>query len=269
MNSLMVVGASGRSGSLVVAHAHEYDFTVTDAVVSERSPHRGLCAKAADKNFGVTASYKTLSECNSKPSLVIEFSSPEASDATVAYCLAHKIPLLLATTGHTPEVLARYKSAATTIPLLIAANTSRAVFALTELSVLAARLLGPRYDIEIAEIHHRHKKDAPSGTALHVGHAIAAERDLSVAPPRFGPRALRTPQELGIVALRGGDVPGEHTVYFFGESERIEITQRARDRAVFAHGALALGEMLINKPAGLYTVEGLYRESTSLKYSLE
>jgi 4-hydroxy-tetrahydrodipicolinate reductase len=243
-------------GSLVITHAHVYDFCVTHAVVSQESKHLG---QVVQESIGKKLVFENFVSVVPTASLVIEFSLPEATEETVAFCVKHKIPLVVATTGHSPEVRRRIEQAGKVIPLLIAANTSRAVFALTELSLLAAKLLGPRYDIEISEIHHKHKRDAPSGTALHVANAIAQDCSLHIVAPRHGPVALRQENEIGITAIRGGDVPGEHTVYFFGDSERVEITQRARDRAVFAHGALALGQILIKKNPGLYTVAELYR----------
>jgi 4-hydroxy-tetrahydrodipicolinate reductase len=114
-------------------------------------------------------------------------------------------------------------------------------------------ILGPSFDIEVMEVHHRMKKDAPSGTALNVISGLATSQESVV----FGRDGVRHPGEVGVVSLRGGDVPGDHTVYFLGDGERIELTQRAQNRGIFGTGAVVLMERLLRKTAGLYLVEDL------------
>lgn len=248
-----VLGASGRTGTELVrqlrTHPH---FLLSGALVSANSAIRGR-----DAAEGVSYS-SSLEEVIQGADLLIDFSTPEIS-VRAAGCAAQRgVPLLVATTGHSSSQLSDLQGAAADIPLLIAPNTSLGVYVLHELATLAQRLLGDSFDVEMLEIHHRGKKDAPSGTGLSVARHVAESGDLSVVTGRPAERKSR---ELGLVSLRGGSVPGDHTVFFLGQGERIEISHRAEGRELFARGALVLGEKLVRCPPGSYRVADLFSES--------
>ena len=182
----------------------------------------------------------------------IDFSNTSASIELARVCAEKTKPLLVATTGFSDKDIAQLKVYAQSCPILLCPNTSLGVFVLKELSVMAKSLLGESYDIEILELHHNKKKDAPSGTALHVANAISGGEPLMF--DRSNLNEPRTKGEIGVVSIRGGDIPGEHTVYFCGPGERIEISHKVWDRRVFARGALQLAAKLIDKNAGFYTL---------------
>jgi 4-hydroxy-tetrahydrodipicolinate reductase len=184
--------------------------------------------------------------------LVIEFSNPETSVEVVRWCAAAKMPVLVATTGHSDDQLAVIRDYAEQIPVAITPNTSVGAAALSALAAHAKRILGPSFDIEVMEIHHKMKKDAPSGTARAV---IAAVEEGS--PVVFGREGKREAGEIGVVSLRGGDVSGDHTVYFLGHGERIELCHRVSTREVFGRGAVTMGRRLLGKPPGLYAPRDL------------
>lgn len=167
--------------------------------------------------------------------------------------------LVTGVTGRDDVQAAAIEARSKTAPVLVAANFSVGVALLTRLVRQAAAAL-PDFDAEIFEIHHRRKLDAPSGTALHLGRAVAEGQDLdwpTARALRDGPTGPRGDAEVGLAALRGGGVTGEHTVYLFGPGERLELTHRAADRAVFAHGALRCARWLAGRPAGLYGVDAV------------
>jgi 4-hydroxy-tetrahydrodipicolinate reductase len=169
-------------------------------------------------------------------------------------CSIRGLPLLIGTTCIDELCRETIANAAQTIPILLAPNTSIGVAALSELASLAQKILGPSFDVELSEIHHREKKDAPSGTAKALATRLSSEAQLVQA---FNREGKRESGELGISSLRGGEVYGEHTIYFFGNGERIEITHRAESRSIFARGAFALMLALIDRPVGVYQVADL------------
>jgi 4-hydroxy-tetrahydrodipicolinate reductase len=190
--------------------------------------------------------------------VAVDFSLPECVAANAAACVAARIGLLVGTTGLDAATRAALDAAAAAIPILLAPNTSVGVGVVARLVKLATRALGPDYDVEISEAHHRLKRDAPSGTALALGEAVAGERgrplrDLAVFE-RHGPAAVRRPGDVGFSVLRAGDIVGEHTVTFAAGGERVEITHRATDRSTFARGALRAAAWLRTRPPGLYTM---------------
>ena len=259
--SLTVVGASGRTGSLVVSAAEEQqtEWRLRGALVSSSSSKLNtICLPSSPHRAEVLLFSDQLVEAISVSDVVIDFSTPESCLKAVSACVAFRIPILVATTGLTDIQREELSQAAASIPILVAPNTSLAVFVLHEISLHAAKIFGDDYDIEIMEIHHRHKKDAPSGTALALASSLAEQRNLNIKSSREGRHSLREKSDLSVAALRGGDVPGEHTVFFLGDGERLEITQRARDRSVFARGALFLAKKLRTKPPGLYSVRDLF-----------
>ena len=187
-----------------------------------------------------------------------DFSAPDALDQNLESARAANRPILIGTTGLSATHQALIDSASAEIAVLQAANTSLGVNLLAHLVREAAARLGDDWDIEIAEMHHRMKADAPSGTALMLGRAAADGRGVDLDRvsdrARDGITGPRTAGHIGFAALRGGTVAGEHQVIFASEGERIELGHRAESRAIFAHGALAAARWLAGKPAGRYTM---------------
>jgi 4-hydroxy-tetrahydrodipicolinate reductase len=188
--------------------------------------------------------------------VVVDFSLPRATERNVQRCLELGAPLVLGTTGLSPEARALLKEAAKELPIVSAANFSVGVTLLVRLAELAAKSLGPEWEAELQELHHRHKRDAPSGTALRIAQAVAAAQgrkldDVAVMSREKADHA-RQSGEIGIMSLRGGDSVGEHTLMFFGDGERIELTHRAMDRSIFALGALRAARWVGGRPPGLY-----------------
>lgn len=189
--------------------------------------------------------------------VVIDFSFHEATAGTAAICGEHRKPMVIGTTGHTPDERSQITPVAARIPIVWAPNFSTGVNTLFWLARKAAEILGPAYDIEIVEMHHRHKKDAPSGTAGTLAEILATPRD---QPPlvrhgRQGITGERAAAEIGVHSLRGGDVVGDHTVIFAGSGERIELTHRASSRDTFAQGALRAAQWVVQQKPGLYSMQ--------------
>lgn len=188
--------------------------------------------------------------------VLIDFSAPSALQASLDRAISAGVPILVGTTGLDDFADRRIMAAAEQVAVLRAANTSLGVAILSDLVERAARVLGADWDIEIAETHHRMKADAPSGTALALGEAAARGRGaaLEAESGREGRDLKRQPGAIGFAALRGGTVAGDHDVMFLGPEERIILSHRAENRAIFARGALAGARFLAGKPAGLYSM---------------
>lgn len=229
---VVVVGAAGRMGRRVVQML-EGHATLTLGRAFDRDD---------DPETAIAGSH-----------VVIDFAAPAACARVAPICARVGTAYLVASTALTDADQAALDAASQSIPVLQAANLSIGVNVLAELVAdAAARLAG--FDVEISEIHHRHKRDAPSGTALALGDAVRRGRPaLKDALGRSG-NVVRSTDEVGYAALRGGDVAGEHTVFFFGEGERIELTHRATSPDIFARGALVAAAWLLRKPAGRYTM---------------
>jgi 4-hydroxy-tetrahydrodipicolinate reductase len=197
-----------------------------------------------------------VEEFLSNVEVVIDFSIASATSKLLPLCAGQHIPMVIGTTGLDVATRAGLERAAERVPIVFAPNYSQGVNALYFLAARAAELLGPGFDAEIVEIHHRHKVDSPSGTAVRLGEVVAAAKHLDpervVSHGRSGQVGARPPEEVGVMALRGGDVVGEHTLYLVGEGERIELTHRATDRSIFARGAVRAAQWVVGRPAGLY-----------------
>ncbi|MBI3179356.1 MAG: 4-hydroxy-tetrahydrodipicolinate reductase [Deltaproteobacteria bacterium] len=192
--------------------------------------------------------------------VAVAFSAPPACADLASVCAQHKVAYLVASTGLSDEDRAALKNAAQRIAVLEAANLSIAVNVLSELVETAAARLGQRFDIEIQELHHRHKRDAPSGTALLLADSAGRGRSgLRNVAGRAGTRGARDEDELGISALRGGDVAGEHTVYFLSDGERLELSHRANSPDIFAVGALTAAHWLTRQGPGLFSMRQVLR----------
>ena len=193
--------------------------------------------------------------------VLVDFSAPAALQASLDRAVAANVPILVGTTGLDDLAGQRIAEAAKEVAVLRAANTALGITLLAELVARAAEVLGPEWDIEIAETHHRMKADAPSGTALLLGHAAARGRgsEFEGEMGRSGTGLSRKPGTIGFASLRGGTVAGEHEVKFLGPREQLVLSHRAENRMIFAHGALAGARFLIGKPAGLYSMHDVIR----------
>jgi 4-hydroxy-tetrahydrodipicolinate reductase len=188
--------------------------------------------------------------------VVIDFSTPDALAALAPRCGASRVPLVSGTTGLTASHRAALDALAKNVAVVHAPNMSVGVNVLFHLAELATRLLGPSFDAEIVEMHHRHKVDAPSGTAVRLAEHVAAARGLDAAKAvvhgRSGQVGPRKDDEVGVMTLRGGSVVGEHTLVLAGPGERVELVHRAEDRSIFARGAVRAARWVVGRPAGRY-----------------
>ena len=191
---------------------------------------------------------------------VIDFSFHEATPSAAALCAEHMKALIIGTTGHTDEEKADILKHQSEIPIVWASNYSTGVNTLFWLTRKAADILGPDYDLEIVEMHHRHKVDAPSGTATTLGEILLDVRNQQKDALRHGREGItgeRTDEEIGMHSLRGGDVVGDHTVIYAGAGERLELTHKAASRETFANGALRAAQWAVGKEAGLYNMQNV------------
>lgn len=234
MAAIGIYGSAGRMGRAIATIAH--DDGVAIAGGADASDDAVALAHAAD--------------------VLVDFSTPAALEAHLAAATGARTPIVVGTTGLNSTHHALLDRAAETIAVLQTGNTSLGVTLLANLVREAARRLGPDWDIEIAEMHHRHKVDAPSGTALLLGDAAAKGRGTTLGEERVDSRAglvgARTEGTIGFASLRGGSVIGDHMVVFAGEGERIELGHRGEDRTIFARGAIKAALWLADKPAGRY-----------------
>jgi 4-hydroxy-tetrahydrodipicolinate reductase len=190
--------------------------------------------------------------------VAIDFTLPDALPGNLQAVTAAKCPVVIGTTGLDAAARSHIDAAAEKIPVVLAANMSLGVNLLLWLVEIAGRTLDDAYDVEIFEAHHRHKKDAPSGTALALGRSVAASRGVELDDvahyDRHGSHSARQPGSIGFSVLRGGDIVGDHTVTFAGAGERIELTHRASDRLAFARGAIKAARWLDGRTPGLYSM---------------
>jgi 4-hydroxy-tetrahydrodipicolinate reductase len=240
---LAIAGAGGRMGqALIEAALADPELALAGALDVAASP---LLGRDAGERIGRATGVVVASDIASgvaNADVLIDFTRPQGTLAHVAGCEAAGVAMVIGTTGLDAAQRQRLATAARRIPIVFAPNMSVGVNVLAELVRLAAQRLGPDYDIEVVEMHHRHKVDAPSGTALLLGEAAARGREVSLdthaVHARHGVTGPRKPGTIGFAALRGGDVVGEHTVIFAGPGERVELTHKAASRQNFATGAL-------------------------------
>jgi len=251
---LAINGALGRMGQMVLDAAHAAG-DVEDVVLLDKAGLPGTNA-TVQTPFGERPVLTDPAEVPSNVDVGIDFSSPAGAVAFVRTLANCGISVVSGTTGLSDEDLAAIRTAATKAPVVWTPNTSLGVFCLHEIASMAQTLLGPGYDCEIIEVHHRHKKDAPSGTALSLAQRLATGPEAPILA-RQGQTGERQPGTIGVMAVRGGEVIGDHTVMFLGNHDRIEITHRAASRIALAEGALNLARRLIGRPAGFYTVRDL------------
>ena len=254
---IAVAGASGRMGQMLIqALLAAPDCRLSGALDQAQSPAIGLDASAflgQDSGVGITAD---LQLGLAQAEVLIDFTRPEGTLAHLQVCCALGVGLVIGTTGFNEVQKAEIADAARHIPIVMAPNMSVGVNVTLKLLETAARALATGYDIEIIEAHHRHKVDAPSGTALKMGEVIAAAlgRDLKdcAVYDRQGLSGEREPSCIGFSSIRGGDIVGDHTVLFAGTGERIEITHRSSSRSTYAQGSLRAARFLRQHRAGLF-----------------
>jgi 4-hydroxy-tetrahydrodipicolinate reductase len=234
---VLLLGAKGRMGQAIGAAASKADVEISAGL--------DLGDEIAEQIDG----------CD----VVIDFSHPNASRELGRACRDAKKPAIIGTTGHSKEERAALEELAKAVPVVLSPNFSVGVNALFWLTRKAAQMLGDDFDLEITEMHHRLKKDAPSGTAKKLAEILCEARGLdygkNVRHGREGLVGERRSDEIGVHSIRGGDVVGDHTVSFAGAGERLELTHKASSRETFALGALRAARWIVGKPAGLYSME--------------
>ncbi|MCG8421745.1 MAG: 4-hydroxy-tetrahydrodipicolinate reductase [Proteobacteria bacterium] len=251
MIRLAVLGPSGRMGRLVIELVGDHCDPDTAIVSAVDAPDSPLIGREVVPGVVVTSD---LDAGLTRADVYIDFTTPESTRLAAQAARAHRVAGVIGTTGLDPATDRAIDELATHAPVVVAANFSLGVNVLSGLVKRAARALGPEFDLEIVEIHHKHKRDAPSGTALALAESLVAGRGTSLRnrPTREGDVGARSPDEIGVMAVRGGDVAGEHTVYFLGPNERLELTHRSGSRRIFAQGALHAARWVAGQPAGRY-----------------
>lgn len=249
ITDIIVVGANGRMGSIVCRKAVEEPCFRLAGVVESKGNLQGI------SRYDCPAGHSLVDIIGLAPgAVVIDFTAPEASLENAATASKKGVPLVIGTTGFTEEQKRQLACQAQKAPIFWSANMSIGVNAIMGILPRLAAELGKDYDMEIAEIHHRKKKDAPSGTALMLGEVLVGSRNWKLDDARCSCRdgitGERRNDEIGIQAIRGGDVVGIHTVYFLGPGERIEVTHHAHSRDNFAEGALRAAQWLATRQPG-------------------
>jgi 4-hydroxy-tetrahydrodipicolinate reductase len=254
---IAIAGASGRMGRMLIeAVLAAPDCLLAGALDIADSPALGQDAGAfAGRSTGVTIT-SDLRQGLAQAQLLIDFTRPEGTLAHLAVCRALGVKAVIGTTGFTPAQKAEITDHAGQIALMMAPNMSVGVNVMLKLLDQAARALNTGYDIEVVEAHHRHKVDAPSGTALQIGEVLAHAlgRDLKdcAVYARHGVTGERDPSSIGFATIRGGDIVGDHTVLFAGTGERIEISHKSSSRATYAQGSLRAARFLASRDRGLF-----------------
>ncbi|WP_276077279.1 4-hydroxy-tetrahydrodipicolinate reductase [Polyangium mundeleinium] len=243
-------------GQSIVRLAAQEGFSIVGALASPQSRHLGLDVGdvAGAGNLGVAISDDVASALLGAD-VVIDFSRPEALSRVLAVARRQNVAVVSGTTRLDADTEKKLDEVAATIPVLWAPNTSLGVQVLAEIVAEAVRRLGPGFDVEIVETHHKAKVDSPSGTATRLADAVRdARKGLHTVTGREGNVGPRAADEIGVFAMRGGDVIGDHTVHLLGPGERLELTHRATNRDLFARGALRAARYLFGKPAGRYSM---------------
>jgi 4-hydroxy-tetrahydrodipicolinate reductase len=238
MTKLIITGSKGRMGRALVACAANHSELQIVGQIDQGDDLRSAIGQG---------------------DVVIDFSSHSATPAIAVLCAAHKKAMVVGTTGHSDEGKAQIANYQSQIPIVLSSNFSTGVNTLFWLTRKAAEILGPGFDVEIVEMHHRLKRDAPSGTAKTLAEILAAVRqqqfDKVARHGRAGIVGERTAEEIGMHSVRGGDVVGDHTVIFAGIGERVELTHKASSRETFANGALRAAQWVVKQKPGLYDMQ--------------
>lgn len=250
MTNIVVCGVCGKMGRFIVD------------VISTRDDCKVIAGiDKFGEAYGYFPVYKEISQMSEKPDVIIDFSHPSALDDLLGYGLANGVALVLASTGYSEEQVNKIHKAAEQIPVFFTFNMTLGINLLAELAKTATKVLGDQYDIEIVEKHHNQKIDAPSGTAIMLANAINSELDnkYTYVYDRHSVRAKRSKTEIGMHAIRGGTIVGEHEIIFAGRDEVITLKHEAHSKQVFAVGAVNAAVFLKenNKSAGLYAMSDL------------
>lgn len=257
---LIITGAAGRMGRTLLSLIESDPDCLLKGVLEHPDRIQALegrdCPKGADPR-------EVLGQAPG--AVVIDFSLPDGTLKIVEAALETKNPMVIGTTGFSDDQTRVLQEASAQVPIFWAPNMSVGISVLLEILPDLTRMLGPEYDVELSEIHHKHKKDAPSGTAVKLANTLTRAKGWDEKEAqrfcRQGIIGERPDREIGVQTLRGGDVVGEHTVYFLGPGERIDITHRAHSRETFAKGALRAAKWLAQKQAGkLYAMADLFHE---------
>lgn len=248
---LGVLGASGRMGRAVVRLAHAAGMHIVCAVgVEEQGRDAGELAGVGAIGVKVVADAHALATTHAN--VLVDFSAPAALVHAASICAGAGIAIVSGTTGLDDAAKGALDVAALKCAVMWEPNMSIGVHVLTSLVEKAMEALGPSFDVEVVEVHHRAKVDAPSGTAIRLGDVVKHARHGHYVHGREGRPGPRKPDEVGMHAVRGGDVIGDHTVFFFGDGERVELTHRASNRDLFAHGAVRAAGWIAGKSPGRY-----------------
>ena len=260
MVRVIINGACGRMGRLIIQSvAQQEDMKLVGAIEYPEHPQigsdAGVVAGMSETGIAITSELDDVIE---SADVVIEFSSPEATVQHLRQVVAADKAMVIATTGYTPDELATINALASQIRCVMAPNMSLGVNVMIQALELIAKALGDDYNIEVIEAHHNHKADAPSGTALRLAETVATAlgRDLTEVGVygRHGIVGARTQQEIGIHAVRGGDIAGDHTVLFATEGEQLSVVHRAHSPEAFAKGAIRAARWIVNAPKGLHDI---------------
>lgn len=254
---VIIMGAKGRMGSTLCRLAQD-DMALTLAAAVERPGFEKELS-----GYGCLVGSDLDSVLPKVPGgVIVDFTLPEVTVQTARMAQKYANPMVIGTTGLTAEQQQQVEACAKDVPILWAPNMSVGINVLLQILPKLVRMLGEAYDVEISEIHHRHKKDAPSGTAVKLAQELIKAKgwdfDQAKKYCREGIIGERPDKEVGVQTLRGGDVVGEHTVYYFGPGERIDVTHRAHSRETFAQGALRAAKWIKNqKPGKLYAMSDM------------
>jgi 4-hydroxy-tetrahydrodipicolinate reductase len=256
---IAINGAAGRMGVELLKALHQTpNCEIAAAIVRAASGWVGEPLSVALGRSAPTLDFSATLDPDVAVDVLIDFSTPEAFDTALAIAVERRIPFVCGTTGFDRAHMQALRESAARIPVLWSANFSLSVALLKKMSAQAAAQLGPEFEAEILEIHHRFKRDAPSGTALAIGRAIAHARgqefeDVARLPSQIG-ESPRAQHHIGFAVMRAADVVGEHTVVFASNGERLELTHRANSRAIFATGAVRCAMWLARQRPGWYEV---------------
>jgi 4-hydroxy-tetrahydrodipicolinate reductase len=260
MLNVAMLGASGRMGRTIVPLlAASDDLRLSGALAAAQDASIGHDAGVVANGVALAVAVSSdPGRALEGADVAIDFTLPAASLANARACLARKVPLVIGTTGHDELGRAEIEKIAGSLPVVMAPNMSLGVNLLFKLVELGARALDADYDVEIVEAHHRHKVDAPSGTALGLGRAVAQGRGTSLEKVadyvRHGAAGPRQRGAVGFAVVRGGDIVGDHRVIFAGPGEQVELAHHAQDRSGFARGALVAARWVVGRPPGLYSM---------------
>ncbi len=248
MIKIMLCGCNGKMGYAI------------SKLVENQKDSEIICGVDINttKNFSYPV-FKSCDEFDGKADVIIDFSHPSCTDSVISYAVKTKTPAVIATTGLAKEQISNLENCSKEVPLFFSANMSLGVNLIINLVSQASKLLQENFDIEIIEKHHNQKIDAPSGTALAIADAISNSVDFETeyVYDRHSVRKKRGAKEIGIHAVRGGNIVGEHSVIFAGTDEVVEIKHQATSKEVFAVGAVKAAKFLYNKPNGLYSMTDL------------